>query len=208
MTEEINVTGIEAFSYLRKQLDIGISLSNCINSLSIEDGEVYSFVPAGTSREKIYNFNLGGIYPFQKEELSSSQLNPIRNDSRQIAICKIRKHIEADDKNCCIFENPNASPYFPWVKTLGIEYVHLRNEEMFFFFDKNNDVIEHVENAFIISEAYIFLCALSSLNENDHSNLAAFKEITVDILELFVKNLSSFFVKAYDGEGYLMWVKR
>src|SRR5579862_5166822 len=169
MIEKKNVTGTEAFDYLRKQLDMGISLSRCINKLSIENGEVYSFVPSGTSDENLYNFEFGGIYPFEKEELRSTQLIPIRKDAMPIVLNEIRKHIVANDENCCIFENPNASPYFPWVKISGIEYVHLRNEEMFYFFDRKDSDMPKLERAFITSEVYIFLCALSSLNKGDHS---------------------------------------
>jgi hypothetical protein len=207
MVEKKVVTGTEAFSYIRKQLDMGISLSHFVNSLPIEGGQVFSFVPEETSSEKLYDFISGGIHPFENEELKSTELDFLHNEAKRLVLEEIIKHIDENDQNCCIFENPNASPYFPWVKSSGIEYVHIGNEEMFFFFDKKGSDFEKVENAFTTSDVYIFLCALSSLDQTVHSSYDGFKEISVELLDVFVKNVSSLFVKAYDGEGYLMWVR-
>jgi hypothetical protein len=207
MIDKKDVTGLAAFKYLRKQLDMGISLSQSVNKLPIEDGEVYSFVPVGTSDEALYNFEFGGIYPFDKDELKSTQLSLVRNDARPVVLNEIQSYIIENEENCCIFEEPNASPDFPWVKASRMEFIHLNNEEMFFFFDKKNSAIEKVKEAFNTSEAYIFLCALSTLNISEHAQFEAFKEITIASLELFVKDIRSFFVRAYDGEGYLMWSK-
>jgi hypothetical protein len=208
MIEKRNVTTITAFNYLRKQLDMGISLSQCISKLPLENGSVYSFVPEDVSDEVLYNFEFGGVYPFDIEKAKATRLSLVQNDARTIVLSEIQNYLDESEVNCCIFEEPNASPDFPWVKTSGMEYVHLNNQEMFFFFDKENNDKEKVRDAFTTSEVYIFLCVLSELNKEEISQFAAFKEIRIDALELFTKNMKSFFVRAYDGEGYLMWTAR
>jgi hypothetical protein len=205
MIQKKNVTSSKAYNYLRKQLDMGISLSQCISKLPLEKGEVYSFVPEDTSDEILYNFDFGGVYAIDKEKAISSQISPVKNDARPLVLSEIQNYLNEGEMNCCIFEEPNASPDFPWVKTSGMEYIHLNNQEMFFFFDKENNDNEKVQDAFTTSEVYIFLCVLSELKKEEHAQFAAFNEVAIDAIELFAKNMKKMFVRAYDGEGYLMW---
>ena len=205
MIQKKNVTSPKAYDYLRKQLDMGISLSQCISKLPLERGEVYSFVPEDTSDEILYNFDFGGVYAIDKAKARTSQISPVKNDARPIVLSEIQNYINEGEMNCCIFEEPNASPDFHWVKTSGMEYIHLNNQEMFFFFDKGNNDNEKVQDAFTTSEVYIFLCVLSELKKEEHAQFAAFNEVAIDALELFAINMKKMFVRAYDGEGYLMW---
>ena len=207
MIDKIDVTGDRSFKYLREQLNMGISLSQIMNNLPIENGKVYAFVPQGINEESLYNFSYGGIYPFDKEELKTTNVIRVRNDAKKIILDIIEKHIILNEENCCLFEYPNAAPHDPWVATSGMNFIHLNNEQMFFFFDKRSCEIEKLQEAFSTSHTYIFLCVLSTLNINEHSHFAPFKEITDELLSLLVNESSSFFVRAYDGEGYLMWEK-
>ncbi len=201
------VTGLKSFNYIRSQLNIGIYLSNCISKLPIENGDVFSFVPEETSEENLFNFGSGGIYPFDKDQLKTTNLIPIRNDSKSIVLNEILEFIKTDESNCCLFADPSASPNFPWVKSSGIEYVFLKHEEMYYYFDNRKYDLKEINEAFTISDTYIFLCALSSLNLEQRSYFEPFKEITTNSLDIFVKNTSAFFMKAYDHEGYLLWTK-
>jgi hypothetical protein len=204
MINKKEVTGDKAYSYLRKQLNMGISLSEFVNKLPIENGKVYSFVPDGVSPESLYTFELGGIYPLNEEEKATG-LSLVPNDARPVVMAEIQDFVTENELNCCLFEEPNASPDFPWVKSSGMEYVHLNNQEMFFFFDQSNCDNGKLKDAFITSEVYIFLCVLSKLEKNLHSRFAPFNEVKTDVLTLLVENTEGFFVRAYDGEGYLMW---
>jgi hypothetical protein len=209
MIEKKEVTGTRSFEYIRKQLSRGKTLSSFINTLlPIEKANVYSFVPSETSIENLFQFDSGRLYPFNRESLKSANpIIPIRNDSRPLIIEEIQKHINNNSNNCCLFEEPVGVPSDPWVITSGMEYIHLNNIEMFYFFDNNNNDVKKIEKAFIASEDYIFLCALSSLDPTELNDVTSHKEVLLEFLQLFATKITTFFVKAYDGEGYLMWHK-
>jgi hypothetical protein len=203
MIEKKDVTGPLSFDYIRSQLSLGRSLSHMLNTMPIEKGKVFSFVPADTSKEKLYDFSSGGIYLFDKEILKTTKIVPVRNDSKPLVIDEIITHINADKMNCCIFEDPNAMPKDPFH---GVEFLNFNNEEVYYFFDQGNVQYQEIKKAFIFSEAYIFLCILSSL-ELDIRITHESGFITGSLLELLVEGVNSFFVRAYDGEGYLLWNK-
>ena len=162
MIEIKNVTGIESFQYIRKQLSRGRSLSTFINDLSIENGSVYAFVPGGTQEEKIHAFENGGIYSFDKELLNTEHpVIPVQNNARPLLIGEIQKHLNADKKNCCLFEEPILWPSDSKLTTFGFDYVYLGGEQVFYFFNKGNANAEKLDEAILISDDYIFLCVLS-----------------------------------------------
>lgn len=209
MIEKREVTGVEALEYLQNQLSLGgKTLSNYINQHPLQYGQVYSFVPKGTSQGSLYNFKSGGIYFSNKESLSNGPiLIPIRNDAKDILINIINEFIQNTDDNCCIFEEPNAKPSDPWISNSGIEYIFY-GEEIFYFFDKSNNNKEGIENAIKRSDGYYFLCALGSLNFANHAGFTSFQSVSPELLKAFVQKIAFFFVKAYDGEGYLMWTNK
>jgi hypothetical protein len=208
MIEKINVTSDDSFKYLREQLNMGgKTLSNYISLLPLENGKIYSFVPEGISEKSLYQFDIGGIYSFDKELFKNSPvLIPIQNDARLLLIKDIYEYLDINDENCCVFEEPNGRPQDKWIKNSKIDYVHIA-DEVFYFFDKKNNSLKQIEDTFKVSEAYYFLCSLGSLSYNIHNKFTPLQEIGVELLKEFVDNLNAFFVKAYDGEGYLMWTK-
>jgi hypothetical protein len=177
-----------------------------IKRLDITSAETFAYVPDNMPPELLYRFGTGGIYPFDKSLLlNSPALVPVQNDARPVAINFILQYLEQNKERCYLFEEPNRIPSDPWVKSSQIKYVHL-DKEMYYFFGGNGHA-ETFGPAFKTSEGYYFLCALSSLptgKQNAFSNLSS---LTTEQLNDFTSNVVSFFVKAYDGEGYLQWSK-
>jgi len=203
MIEKMDVTGLSSFNYIRRQLDLGKSLSKTLNTIPIEKGKVFSFVPEDTSEVKLYNFGSGGIYPFDRENLKTTKIIPVRNDSRSLVIDEISAHINADKMNCCIFEDPIKLPTDPFS---DIEFLNFNNEEVYYFFDIENNRYQGIKKALTLSEDYVFLCVLSSLKSDIEISYKS-GSITGSLLKSLVERVNSFFVKAYDGEGYLLWNK-
>jgi len=208
MIETKNVTGSAALNYVRQELSRGRVLSDRINQLPLDDGTIYAFVPTGTSADKLYDFEYGALYPFDErmiEERPSSM--PIPNDSRPLLIERIQQHLNFSEVNCCLFEDPVRSPTDPIVSVSAIDYVYLGDGSMFYFFNYPKNNASTISKALSISEDYVFLCALSSIDMAAQNEFLPNEEISLNLLEKFAVNVSSFFVKAYDHESYLMWVK-
>jgi hypothetical protein len=207
MIEKKNVTGTASFNYIKEQLKLGKSLSKVLNKLALEEGEVLAFVPNDISEKKLYNFNIGGIYPLKKELSTIKNILPVRNDSKIILIDEITSYIDLDKSNCCIFEDSLTHITDPVLLSSGLEFISFNNEDIYYFFNWENNRKEEIYKGLIRSENYIFLCVLSSINSEDQLSLKSSVNIYLSTLDHIADKLTAFFIRAYDGEGYLMWHK-
>lgn len=206
MIQKIDVTGIAAFEYLSNQLELGgKSLSRLISLLQLKEGKIYSFAPKHTSKKSLFEFNKGGIYSLTKKNIFENGLIAIRNDSKKIILNLLYEYINKNNDNLCIFEEPNAIPSDKWISNSKMEYAFLGNE-IYYLFQKSNNKVD-LEKAFKTSEGYYFLCVLSTVKSYNRPQFLIKKEINSNLLSEIVENLSCFFIRAYDGEGYLMWSK-
>jgi hypothetical protein len=207
MIEKKNVTGTAALNYVKRELSKGGVLSTCISSLPLVKGSIYALVPAETSDVNLYDFENGVLYPFDEKLLDAKQpAIPIQNEARPFLVEIVQQYLNVSETNCCLFEDPIRLPTDPKVTDSAIDYVHLIGGEMFYFFNSSSNDSSKINKALMTSEAYIFLCALSSLGTVKQNAFLTKKEIDLELLKLFTAGVSSFFVKAYDYEGYLMWV--
>jgi len=198
---------MEAFAYLKEQLDLsGKNLANQLTSKSLTEGKVFTYLPENTPLEHFYRFEIGGIYSFDKSLVKKSPaLVPIQNDARPVVINYILQYLQENENHCCLFEDPIRAPSDRWFKRSEIKYVH-HDKETYYFFG-NNVEIETFQDTFKRSEGYYFLCALSSLPAKKQKGFSPFSSLSTEQLEDFASNVISFFVRAYDGEGYLQWRK-
>jgi hypothetical protein len=208
MIEKKDVTGPLASAYIHEQFLRGRFLSRGLKNLPIENGKIFAFVPSWIAPEKLYAFQNGGIYA-SDEELKQREhpWSAIRNDALSPICEEIERYIRVEKSNCCLFEDPILWPSDSQVKNNNIEFVYLGEDQVYYFFNNSNFNFEKIKEAVLVSDDYIFTCAISSLDINMQSCFLPSKEITVELLEAFVRNVFVFFVGAYDGEGYLMWVR-
>jgi hypothetical protein len=207
MVKRIEVTSSEAFTYLRGQLELsGKTLANLLLNQLLKAGKVYAYVPDGTSSELLFMFNSGGLYPFEKELFRRPPiLIPVKNNARPVVMNLVQQHVRSSKDNCCLFEEPVWEPSDSWLKQSNTEYIYL-GKEMYYFFG-GNELDLDFQKAFGTSEGYYFLCVLSTLDSGHQQEFSPFSSITSDLITYFVSNMSSFFIRAYDGEGYLQWTK-
>jgi hypothetical protein len=210
MIQKRIISGTNSFNYLRNQLRMGSkTLSVSLDKLPLENGKLYSFVPKNVSEKALYDFENGGLYDLDENSqilTNSSLLVPIPNGARPVVKNSIIEYLKSSNENCCMMEEPSGQPSDPWVKKSNIEYVNIR-DEMYYYFDSTNYNQDNLTEAFLTAEGYYFLCVLSALNKDDRDRLTSIKEIGSQIIQNVVNNVSSFFVSAYDHEGYLMWEK-
>jgi hypothetical protein len=206
MIEKRELSGLKPFEYIKERLLWGSKvLSGSVAKIDLEKGKVYALVPAGISEDHLYSFEQGGLYYSEIKEINNTRIQSVVNNSKELFQELIFNHIASASGNCCVFEEPDGSPSDPWVSKLNAEYIHY-NEEMYYFFNTSNIAREKIEQATNYADGYYFLCVLSSL-DNELSEFKSGDEISFDSLKTIADNCQTFFVGAYDGEGYLMWSK-
>jgi hypothetical protein len=205
MIEKKEVTSETAFLYLKAQLSLsGKSLSNEIEKISLEEGKVFSIVPTGISTEHLYNFNEGGLYKIDKRFNKSPILIPIQNDSRYWLIESVKKYINQNEENFCIFENPVALPTDQYILKSKMEFTAM-DKEVYYFINKESKNFKLVKEIFAVSEGYYFLCVFSIIKS---SKFSTSYKLNSEFIKITVENIRSFVVRAYDGECYLIWNHR
>lgn len=205
MIQKVNVTSPKAFNYLRSQLSLGsVFLSRNILKLPLEHGKVFAFVPKETSNEALFRFESGGLYVVDRTLLTNPIVVPVQNEGVPFIVSIIHEFLKLDICNCSIFEEPNAKPSDPIIINSGREYVSIK-EEIFYFLNSDNNNVKEIEQVLMRSEAYYLLGVLGSLDYRINANFKPFERITAELIKMIVDNINSFFVSAYDHEGYLMW---
>jgi hypothetical protein len=207
MLTRIEVTGEKSFSYLREHLYLsGKVLASALETFSLDKGRVFTFVPEDIPHEKLTEFNEGVLYPVDVE-LSKKPpfLVPVQNDARPMVQELVLNYLTQDATHCCIIEEPVGAPDDPWVKKEKVEYIHI-GQEMYYFFNRHAEATVFRET-FQTAENYYFLCALGALNMEAQQLFTPFHHVEKDQIKSFAETVSSFIVKAYDGEGYLQWLK-
>ena len=208
MIQQKNVTGTVALNYVKQELSRGGVLSDCINELPLDAGDIYAFVPSGVSENNLYDFENGVLYPCDESLLSERPLSiPIRNDARPFLVEIIQQYLTSKKVNCCLFEDQLRSPTDPITIASALNYVHLSGDQIFYFFNYNKNNTSTIGKALVTSEAHVFLCVLSSLDIDTQNEFLPKREISIDLLRKFAVGTSSFLVNAYDHEGFLMWSK-
>jgi hypothetical protein len=202
MIKKIDISSPETFAYLEKQLDLsGKTFATDLLSRPLTGGKVYAYVPENTAAELLYRFESGGIYPTERKP----GLVAVQNNARPVVIEYILKYLQQNNEHCCLFEDALAEPSYPYVKRRGIDYVHLGNEMYYFF--SSDAKYESVEVALRFSGGHYFLCALSSLAIEKQEGFSPLSSVVAEQLKELSSAVVSFFVRAYDGEGYLEWCK-
>ncbi len=202
-----DVTGLAAFKYIREELSKGLSLSEYLNNtLTIETGRVYSFVPEDAPENEVYNFDYGMLYGSDSLRKEGQFVMPVRNDATPMVISEIQEYLNLNNTKCCLFEDCTQWAGDFALESSGIEYQKYNTRNIYYFFGLGNNNLEKITDAFFSSNSYVFLCAFSNLDVEEQRKIIPFSEITVESMKLFVTNASSIIVKAYDGEGYLIWI--
>jgi hypothetical protein len=203
-----NVTGTAALNYVKQELSRGGFLSDCISELPLNNGVLYAFVPEEVSENKLYNFENGGLYPVNENDLTEGPYSmPIINDARPFLVEIIQQHLTSGEVNCCLFEDQLRAPMDPVMIASPLDYVHFEGRKIFYFFNHYKNETSIISKALVTSEAHVFLCVLSSLDIATQNEFLPKSEINLDLLRKFAVGTSSFFINAYDHEGFLMWSK-
>jgi hypothetical protein len=134
----------------------------------------------------LFAFTYGGIYLSESIQLQrGNSWDAVKNDARPLLIQEIQTHLKFGENNCCLFEEPILYPSDSKITAIGIDYVYLGSEQVFYFFNTDNFTGEKIEKAIKVSDDYIFLCALSSLDSNIQTNFFAItgdNSRTIDVI--------------------------
>lgn len=185
------------------------SLSLSLRDIIDNTETIYALAPLDTPLDALYNFSSGGIYYNETNRLfPDAKIKPIINKHTTFLIEIIKKYIFQSGDNCCILEDALSSPGDPILLKKKLNYISSDKDEVFYFFDSSNYDLVKLENSYTQAEQIDSLFVLSSFDKNRHIDLLNPNKLSKPDFDLISINTDLIVLKAYDGEGYLIWVKK
>lgn len=206
MVIEFDISSVAAFKYVKEQLGrSGKALAKYLLSTALEEGHIYAMIPETTPEDLLYKFSSGGIYPQnQSFSITGGQLALTPNDGRKTISRSIFNHLKTTGSNFCMFEEPILEPTDLLLSKVSANYVVLNNE-IYYLLDANTSDLYLIEDTIKQCDDFYFLCVLFSTNPENEDTKVKGTSVSDLQLKMIAESTSSFFVNAYDGEGYLVW---
>jgi hypothetical protein len=198
----------KTIEYFNWTLDGGNTLSKELEKvLDFEKGQFFTLLPEDADFGALYEFADGWILP---QNPTYVQFDASGNKSGSYTIVPQLNHeisdfifnkMEFKNNRVCVFEDVLTRPEHPHLEFFhqyGLQYLN----ECYYFLSRDNDSPEIIAQT--ISESGAIWHTLFILTESD--NLKALgKEITLESIREFCKNVQLLVLGAYDGEGYVFW---
>ncbi len=180
-----------AYNYFIEILDKVNVLSSCIvKNLDFSTGSFFTLLPDSLDFEShIHSFKCG---------YTESSL-PLKNHIRHF----IFRIISANTHLACVFDDFLSNYHSNYKEDLFLSNGKFLNEEIYYYFTKNNISLQKIETALRYSDqiwhslAVIYEAKVPIIN----------KKLMPRDCEDMCKNAVIMAVTAYDGQGYIFWKK-
>lgn len=204
--------GAEAASIIKHALAKGGTLSRLLlASHEIEDGSVYTFLPAGTSTEAANEFGSGGKVPplpseapenFTSEGGARWRVSPVPNVDAYLAIT-IQHFLRAAQGRVCIFEDAVARPTDLRLASANTRVV-VFDDEVYHWLAQEDSETASILNTIRQVRSWQIVAAMTSTQKVQDLTPDT-RIISYDALKTMSEDAMTIIVGAYDSESYLIW---
>jgi hypothetical protein len=199
---KIKIDDTSSYKYLREQLDLSERFTtDIIKNLPLENGNIFALIEGDYNPKNLHYLDR----PILNNRNQNSGLIPVENNVIPVLINAIIKYISSDPNNFCIIEEPVAKPNDKHFLTVSIPYKILEEEIYYIFSSKEND-FQKINEAIKLGTGHYFLCILSKARDIELESTDSIK-INKDFILKLLFQVEMIIVKAYDGQGYLIWEK-
>lgn len=191
MLEKVKL-GTEAVIFLRNELEQGQRFSEYVLKLSLEKGEMITFLPKGTGSEFLKDF--GESMRYSTGENVTIEVEKLISDF-------ILAYLMIDEKKIVVFETLWEINKYQ-INNKPCSYFTYHNKKYDFITNikkGNNTINECISDA----QGYptVFICTTTSSD----MPIPIFKEIEDEFIQKMANNTEHIIIGAFDGEGYMIW---
>ena len=189
-----------ALAYVLDQFDETRVLDAALKALvGSAAGELFTYLPADIDEEQAYRFGSGGILPARPERYPAEggylvpvdSLVPVRDEL-------FAQILRSDPRACCIVSEVNPSPDDP--DPPSEPTVFWVGEECYHWLDgrSSDDLVEETFSLAEVPWHSVAACCLpaSPITQNEMDQAA---------LVALARDVTHVSVRAYDGEGFVIW---
>ncbi len=194
---------------------MGKTLSrHLLKALETGKGEVVTYLPQDVTEKEARQFEMGGKLSLPSQESWRYCISDDGTVLRMVPtptmdpylVEEIRAFLVGQERRICIFEDALADSHDPCLARLNTKFITYLSEvyHVLFWHDADQErILQTVRRA----RSWLFIGAMTSLREGsclDPSNM----KLSEEELCALAEDAEGIIVGAYDGEGYLVWIKQ
>ncbi|MGH9739821.1 MAG: hypothetical protein ACRD4X_14730 [Candidatus Acidiferrales bacterium] len=201
-----------AAGYFRQQLAQGKSLAKLLlASVAFEGGDVAALSAVVLNPNEATQFESGHTVATdsQLQRVAIGEMN-LRGYPVPSTVGQLGEAIYAllsDPDDLCLLENSLAEPSDPWMKRAKSRLLFHDTEVYHAIFGVERDKARIANAVREAEHPRVFVGAVGRVPSGMGCDLVSISTVTADQLAQFAKTVLSVFVRAYDGEGYLVWTR-
>jgi hypothetical protein len=194
------VLGPKANGYIGDCLEYGHSLTRHLRrGRDLVNGRVVTRLAPEANTDELDKFEWGGKYP-------ESSIGRHPNSVDDLA-SYILDFLQSGEGRICVFENHLGRRTDPWLLQAESR-VHFFGEEVYHVVSAEVVDLDSIKAAINEAEDVTLLIGVLSVWPEGSRLSPERREITDEELRALAEGAEKIIVRAYDGEGYLIWTKR
>lgn len=207
--------GDAAHDFLENSLREGLTLSQLVlNTIALNCGDVYTYLPEKTSPTDVLRFNAGGkvepksVGRNETHGVCYEVVEPIDEPVKD----EINHFLGLSSNNMCVFEDIFASSGDSFFKInrrkISERFVFMGEETYLLLYpeDAKTELIDATLHS--VPTGHYLNFFMTSFSSGEKIKIKKFGKITEDILRQFALRVEKIVTIAYDGESYIVWQKR
>jgi hypothetical protein len=192
----ISISERSAEQYMLSYLEEGHSLSKALaRSIRGVPGGISALVPELANTGKILDFETAGLMPWiEPIVVDGGRIVPVRPPDGELARCIGAMLSEAPGTSCLV-EDYLAGPTDPFLATVPVHFVSL-DQEVYFALalrDLSSPIGGYLSWHFTLGVG------------SSEKDLSATEMLSPGDIEIFAASSQLVVIRAYDGDGYLVW---
>lgn len=198
-----------AVKYLKRQLGLGKTLSKLLlDSVAFENGEILALSAVALNPTEATQFESGHALRANTppKHVATGELAfatyPTPGASGQLA--QTIHSLLSEPTSLCLLENPLARAGDPWLTRAKSRVVLHGSEVYHALFGADRDEIRIVNAIREAERPPLFVGAVGYAPSDMPADISSSSTITAEQLANFAGSVRCVFVRAYDGEGYLV----
>jgi hypothetical protein len=216
MTTRIEIRGerarAAAAEYIKQQLAQGKSLAKLLlETLDFENGEIVALSAIPLNPGEIAQYRQGharvaGAKP-QQVGIGEKTYAAYPVPSAQEQLGNVIRGCLDGEWNVCLLENHLAQTGDPWLARAKSRLLFHGSEVYHALFSVDRDMARVINAIREAERPPVFVGTVGRAPWSSGEDVASLHTVTAEQLADFAKTARCVFVRAYDGEGYLMWTR-
>lgn len=210
MLERRSVDKDVVIEYIEGQLEQGGALARLLQKhLNLASGGAWTYLPPEITHDVASDLAYGAVTPpvDEKDQIVGENYVavPVSKPSRPLIVELAVRFLSTHDCAFCVFEDALVRASDP-VKSLEIAKYMIYRDEVLYYADREDADPASISHLLSVVESHILIGAFLCVRDGTLI-FQARRKLTTDDLEMIAGGTEALLLRAYDGQGYIVWSK-